>query len=200
MSKPLPLDQQIAALQEKINAARISHRNRFTSRKLFAAVFDKRDLDKIFQRVDRSSSGGCWLWTGGTCGSGFGAVAVNGRIERVHRIVYSLLVGPIPPHESIRHRCHVPNCVRPEHLYLADSGYTKTRMQAGILETIKQNKQLRYATGSANGRARLTPEAVAEIRRCHEAGESYASLGRRFKVVDNTIKAVATGLTWNDSS
>lgn len=58
--------------------------------------------------IDRFVVGdGCWSWTGATS-NGYGVIQV-GRTRGtalVHRIVYAILVGPIPEGLTIDHQCH----------------------------------------------------------------------------------------------
>lgn len=38
----------------------------------------------------------CWVWTGVLNKTGYGSVWFNGGSKTVHRVVYELLVGPVP--------------------------------------------------------------------------------------------------------
>lgn len=66
------------------------------------------------------SDGGCWLWTGSIIPSGYGYVWWCNRAQRVHRVVYTLLVGPIPHGLDLDHvkarGCTSRACVNPAHL------------------------------------------------------------------------------------
>lgn len=71
--------------------------------------------DRIWKHVEKTD--GCWLWTGGTTTAGYGVYSVvKGEMTTAHRIVYELLVGPIPEGMQLDHLCRVRRCVRPEHL------------------------------------------------------------------------------------
>ena len=67
----------------------------------------------LWSRIDKTDS--CWLWRGPTR-SGYGRVKLNGATRTAHRVVYELLVGPIPDGLQLDHLCRVRNCVNPEHL------------------------------------------------------------------------------------
>jgi hypothetical protein len=70
---------------------------------------------RLLAKLDRS--GPCWLWTGSTDGGGrYGAIGVEGRLRRAHRVAYELFVGPIPDGMDIDHTCRVTLCCNPEHL------------------------------------------------------------------------------------
>jgi len=74
-------------------------------------------LDFIESRIERIPFSGCWVWTGAAVEDGYGQISVDGAFKRAHRVVYELLVGPIPRGAKLLHRCDVPACVNPAHLY-----------------------------------------------------------------------------------
>lgn len=61
---------------------------------------------------------GCWLWTGCLDRSGYGRFYHGHENIKAHRAAYELLVGPIPDGLYVCHRCDVPACVNPDHLFL----------------------------------------------------------------------------------
>ena len=60
----------------------------------------------------------CWLWKRGINTSGYGLVAFNHpkKTMLAHRVCYLLFCGKIPEKMVVMHGCHVPLCVRPDHL------------------------------------------------------------------------------------
>lgn len=56
--------------------------------------------------------GGCWLWNGRLNVSGYGVF----HQTPAHRLVYELLVGPIPTGLVLDHLCRIRRCVNPDHL------------------------------------------------------------------------------------
>lgn len=61
-------------------------------------------------------SNGCWIWTAGKYGSGYGAASFGNRTQAAHRVTYKLLVGPIPDGLDLDHLCRVRACVNPQHV------------------------------------------------------------------------------------
>lgn len=47
---------------------------------------------------------------------GYGQVGVDGKLELVHRVAWTLVNGEIPEGLIIRHACDNPPCVNPAHL------------------------------------------------------------------------------------
>jgi hypothetical protein len=62
---------------------------------------------------------GCWLWLGGTDRLGYGKVNVQGHFL-AHRLAYAETHGDIPEGLLVLHKCDVPSCVNPDHLYIGD--------------------------------------------------------------------------------
>lgn len=60
----------------------------------------------------------CWEWTGKQYPNGYGQHRPNRRLKAfmAHRVVYELLVGPIPQGLDLDHLCRNRLCVNPEHL------------------------------------------------------------------------------------
>lgn len=58
----------------------------------------------------------CWLWTASLNGYGYGHLVHLGKSLQPHRVLYELLIGPIPEGLDLDHLCRVRSCVRPDHL------------------------------------------------------------------------------------
>jgi hypothetical protein len=69
---------------------------------------------RVWRRVVKSD--GCWTWLGTHTGPGYAQTTEGGRKIGVHRVVYELLIGPIPPGLELDHLCRNRACINPEHL------------------------------------------------------------------------------------
>lgn len=56
----------------------------------------------------------CWPWTAAKT-NGYGVVQHEGRVQRAHRVIRTILVGPIPAGLESDHLCRNRACVNPEH-------------------------------------------------------------------------------------
>ncbi len=131
---------------------------------------------------------GCWLWTGLTDKDGYGRIVKPGKINaRAHRVSYELHVGEIPSGMLVCHRCDVPACVNPAHLFLGTNRENLGDMAA---------KGRQWPFGIHHPLAKLTNERVSEIRTAHASGESQRSLARRYGLARPTIRNVVERTTW----
>lgn len=74
-------------------------------------------VERVSSRVKLDQVSGCWTWTGSRTRRGYGHAHVGGGIRSaVHRIVYELVVGPIPDGLTLDHLCRNRACVNPAHL------------------------------------------------------------------------------------
>ena len=71
------------------------------------------------ERLIPEPNSGCWLWEGAIDGSGYGIIGRKGTTLKVHRLAWEAANGQIIP-EGMRicHRCDVPACCNPNHLFL----------------------------------------------------------------------------------
>jgi len=78
---------------------------------------------RIIAKIRIDEKTGCWLWIGYIEKGGYGrgtqvpdSKGRRGRTCLAHRLVWELLVGPIPVGMVLDHRCRVRLCVNPAHL------------------------------------------------------------------------------------
>lgn len=75
--------------------------------------------DERFDRfVEPDTNGGCHLWSGSIANNGYGRFGLGGTAVKAHRFAWERANGPIPRGLYVCHRCDVPACVNPAHLFL----------------------------------------------------------------------------------
>jgi len=80
----------------------------------------------------------CLEYLGAISGNGYGNVHFRGSQWRAHRLVYSIIKGPIPHGTNVLHSCDNPKCINASHLFL---GTQKENMQDKINKNRDHNKR-----------------------------------------------------------
>ena len=154
-------------------------------RKAFRDAFDQ-----LFEPITES---GCWIWMGGLHNDGYGRFSASFKGPRIlaHRYAFERKHGEIPARMLICHRCDVPACVNPDHLFLG------TVIDNNRDRSLKQ----RSARGEKSGKAKLTADQVLEIRAAavKRNGGIY-DLARKFSVSHYTIRDIRRGRNWEHLS
>lgn len=119
-------------------------------------------------------------------GSGYGAVTFGGKLTGAHRAVCEINNGPPPSrsHEA-SHACGNKACVNPAHLRWATPKQNAADKIAHGTETV----------GESNGRAKLTADDVAQIRRIGRA-ETQETIAHRFGVSRRAVGMILNNQTW----
>lgn len=86
------------------------------SRECMDAAIMRDAVAAFWERVEKRDDG-CWIYVGPKYPSGYGAVGIR-RETRAHRLSWVLTHGDIPANMLVCHRCDVPACVNPDHLFL----------------------------------------------------------------------------------
>ena len=127
---------------------------------------------------------GCWLWTGAVLSAGYGLMRGRrpGNIL-AHRVSWELAHGPIPEDQYVLHRCDVPSCVNPNHLFL---GTQKDNMADCV-------KKGRIMSGERHGRAKLTDKQIERMWWMRSLGFTHEQIGTVMGISLSYAHAVLTG-------
>ena len=152
---------------------------------------EKNDLDRFMKKVGKQPNlSGCWSWTGGQTGGGYGKFQFRGRGWRAHRAAWEMFVGPIPGSGDahgmcVLHRCDNRLCVNPSHLFLG----TMRDNNHDMIRKGRQNK-------ASNATKKLKETDIPVIRADRVSGASITALAKQYDVVRATIRNVIDGISW----
>lgn len=118
---------------------------------------------------------------------GYPRRSVNGKLMRLHRIVYEHYHGKIPEGHVIRHTCDNPKCINPLHLTIGT--------QADNMSDMKERGRIKGCAlpGEKNHNSKLTKSRVRDIRSRKHPAQHYAD---KYDVSRKTIYAIWEGERW----
>lgn len=166
---------------------------------------DSAILAYIEERTEHDLNSGCMLWSRAAQPDGYGIFRTGDRKRSAHREVLRIATGTEPADKQACHSCDTPACCNPAHLWWgtpqentkdsAKKGRLHFQVNPGAAKAMRQKHDMR---GEKSARARLTWDAVGEIRSAHPA-MTVKQLAEKFDVSKENIRAILNNLTWKVS-
>ena len=162
-------------------------------------------LAELIARLEAATEEACVAWPRKTDKRGRGRILHNGKIMLAHRWVWERINGPIPAGFLLCHTCDNAGCINLRHLYIGTHtdnmrDMCERRRAFGAREPERCREIGRrlgllntWARGEGNPKARLTPDAVVEIR---QSSAPTVQLASKYGVNRTTIQRVRSGETW----
>jgi len=137
-------------------------------------------FEQSFEKSD-----GCWIWKGSRKGPKrleYGSFHFRDESTVAHRFSWLIYKGDIPTGILVLHKCDVPLCVNPDHLFLG---------------THLDNERDKIAKGRHKGE-KLNPDKVKELKSLMASDFGDMNLARKYGVSYQTIWHIRIGRTWKD--
>lgn len=146
-------------------------------------------LDKLFEKSMPIPFCGCWIWMGGLARDGrYGSCSYLDHIYRTHRLSYFLAYGQIPDGVNVLHKCDIPLCINPDHLFLGTDA-------DNMLDKTEKNRQ-------AKGRDCNHPynvfseNTVKEARTLYGFGFTLQEVADEYGCTKSTVSMIVNRKTW----
>lgn len=146
------------------------------------------DSCRFWNKVTFTES--CWLFRFPLDKGGYGRIRFQGKNSAAsHRVAWQLCNGPIPDGLWVLHKCDIPACCRPDHLFLGTH-------QDNVDDMMRKGRKHDF-NGEAHPGSILTAKQVIEIQRKYMSEYiTQRELGEIYGVCQGTISAIITKKTW----
>lgn len=143
---------------------------------------------RFWSKVNVGQPWECWEWTAHKEEAGYGKFKLEGRMQRSHRVSWTLTNGDIPTGLCILHRCDFPACVNPNHLFIG------TQID-NIMDRDAKGRN-NYNSGESHHNARLDETDVKFIRYWLKKNYKHQKIADVFGVSRSTITDINGGRSW----
>ena len=145
--------------------------------------------DRIEANIMPVPFSGCWIWMGACYRFGHGQIVYLKKHLAAHRAAWVVFRGAIPEGKHVLHKCNVPSCVNPDHLYIgSDLENCRDRIETGT----QANPP--HSFGEDHPSAKLTLAQAREIK--FSRGIPHKDLMQKFGISTATISAIRCGKNW----
>ena len=153
---------------------------------------DQKARERFYAKISMPDDpDGCWIWTAGKSGKGYGHFSLYGKKVLAHRVVYANNVGPIPDGLCVLHKCDTPACVNLTHLFLG----TKADNNADMIGKGRFRPPVPQV-GSENGQSKLIEIDIPVIREWSNLGYTNQSISEPFGVSAELIGRIVRRNCW----
>ena len=143
----------------------------------------------LAERLDFHSipepNSGCLLWTAKCTPSGHGMLKWGRAGKMAHRLAWTAHRSPIPDGLLVCHKCDVPSCINPAHLFLGTT-------QDNTADKMRKGRH-RSPRGSRHGWAKLTESQALEIRKSDGSARVVAA---EYGVSRATVSLIRSNKIW----
>lgn len=153
------------------------------------------ELNKKFDgRYVVVAESGCWVWTGALTNHPthrYGNLPVRKSFNyRAHRYSAARFLGAkLTPQDFVCHKCDVPECVNPDHLYVGSP----------MDNVSDRDDRMRHKTPSGEGHpnAKITEQQALEI---FMLDGNHRKIAEIYGISRPTVTAIKAGRLWADAT
>lgn len=149
-------------------------------------------MQKFMEKVSIDEKTGCWIWTGMINMFGYGIIKYKSlppKMKTAHRASYFLHHGEFDFKLNVLHKCDLPVCVNPDHLFLGthqDNMDDRQRKGRTVTQRFK---------GSECGASKLNEAQVIQIRSM--AGQKrQRQIADMFNITQSSVHHILVRKTW----
>lgn len=148
-------------------------------------------LERFESKYEPIPESGCWIWTACQHELGYGYFHTSKeystrKMDYAHRVSWYLYKGEKPPDNLlVCHKCDVPQCVNPAHLFLGTIG-------DNMRDMVSKQRWSR-------GKIKLSEKDVVEIMKLRKSGIPVLTIAKQFGISKSHCSRVSRGFHSNQS-
>lgn len=151
------------------------------------------DLENVKEKIQRSividQTSGCWLWQKAKEAFGYGVIRADNKRYLAHRLSYKVYNGKLDDKLLVLHKCDVPACINPDHLYM---GTYKNNMEDCV-------RRGRFASRDRKPNAKLKSTDIQTIKNLYFAEKlTHKEIAHVYKVSIRLIGDVVNEKRWSN--
>jgi len=130
-----------------------------------------------------------WEWMGKVNRKKYGTIRRDGKEWSTHRLMWTMEHGSIPPNLHILHKCDMPWCINPEHLYLGSN-------HQNVMDKVSRGR-VPKSRGVDNGQSILSSNQVEEIRSLYwEQWVYQCEIAKQFNISQSEVSRIVNSKRW----
>jgi len=142
--------------------------------------------ERFMNSVNKTDS--CWLWKGKIPAHGYGYIQINKKCYRAHRVSWEIYFGEIPKGMLVCHKCDVPSCVNPDHLFLGSD--------ADNMRDRDEKCRVAHNKGEKCGKSKIKESDVIAIKTLFKSGATQTEIGNKLGINRKNVFNIVRGVSW----
>jgi len=148
---------------------------------------NEKDKQRFLSNYIPEPNSGCWLWSS-YCGStGYGRFSSNNKMFWSHRVSWEIHKGKIPKGLCVLHKCDIPSCINPDHLFLGTQA-------ENVKDCVKKGRhKFGLMRGENQVNSKLTEKDILEIRK---SSLTQTEIAKIYKIKQATVSGIKLRKSW----
>jgi hypothetical protein len=144
--------------------------------------------ERFWKKVAKAGPDDCWLWTSAKISRGYGKFTIGKKTFAAHRLAFAL-INSLNPDIYVLHKCDVPLCCNPNHLYAGTNGDNQRDAWARGRQPSRR--------GAKHPCAKLTESDVAQIRLLYAETELFQrDLAKMYGINQANVSEIVNRKIW----
>ena len=146
-------------------------------------------IEEIIENsIERLPFSGCWIWLLSVNKKGYGLINIDCLQRLAHRVSWRYFIGKIPENTHVLHKCDVPSCINPAHLFLGSN-------LDNIADRVLKGRGI---NGERHPFAKLSAQDVSKIRSL-AGSKTQSAIAIDYEMNQSILGRLLHGKTWKQT-